>query len=434
MDSGTYKFANIFELLTFSGARKAGKLEIIPRWDGQRNSCWSDDKRMLFIELILQNYAVAPIYLVKTKNSNSYEFYGVLDGAHRIETLRDFSNGSLKITKFKGKGWATSKLREYEGKTIEELPSNIRELIDDYKIHVNVVSEEIASNPDRRIELFRRLNEAGVPANGYERDAPIFGDLQRYIEKEISPSWVNSKIFNKPGSNRGALEEKLFILLALSNPNWKGDSLPGFPSLPALSKKWRESFGKTVDEINEHIGDNKQIYGDRLGLLRTILEKLEDNRVILEDIDHTVPLIICIGRLGCYFRDISSFNRSSTRIFERLKDRIFSLTPEALAKLDGGNGSRNGQFQKKIVRLVDSIIKEEVGVDVGGPRKFSQAMKKIAHKQQNGECAGCHEKTSLKKCEGDHITPYSVGGKTVQENLQMLCRPCHRKKTQEMYD
>ena len=432
MQSGLYSVDSIFVLLTTTGAKKAGKLEIQPRWRGQRNSCWSDDKRMLCLELPLQGYSIAPVYLVKTKDLTGPEYYGVLDGAHRIETFRDFLNGSLKITKFKGKGWTSSKLREYEGLYFKQLPANIQELYENYKIHVNIVSDEVGSSPDKLAELFVRLNEAGVPANGYERDAPIFGDLQRYIEEEVSPNWTNSKIFTKSESKRGALEEKLFILLALSHQDWKGSAFPGFSSLPGLSKKWRESFGKTVDDINDHISGNKEIYGARLGLMRNILRELEDNRVISEDVDHTVPLIICIGRLGGFFPDISSFNRSSKSIFKLLSDKIFSLKPEDLAKLDGGNGSRNGQFQKKIVKLVDTIL-EQGSVD-SGPRKFSPTMQKIAHKQQNGECASCHKKTELKKCEGDHIEPYSAGGKTVQENLQMLCRPCHRNKTKEMYD
>ena len=32
--------------------------------------------------------------------------------------------------------------------------------------------------------------------------------------------------------------------------------------------------------------------------------------------------------------------------------------------------------------------------------------------------------------EGDHITPWRDGGKTVKENCQMLCCECNRRKGQ----
>ena len=31
--------------------------------------------------------------------------------------------------------------------------------------------------------------------------------------------------------------------------------------------------------------------------------------------------------------------------------------------------------------------------------------------------------------EGDHIVPWSKGGRTVKENYQMLCRDCNRRKS-----
>ena len=31
--------------------------------------------------------------------------------------------------------------------------------------------------------------------------------------------------------------------------------------------------------------------------------------------------------------------------------------------------------------------------------------------------------------DGDHITPWSEGGHTLPENLQMLCKSCNRKKS-----
>lgn len=36
---------------------------------------------------------------------------------------------------------------------------------------------------------------------------------------------------------------------------------------------------------------------------------------------------------------------------------------------------------------------------------------------------------TFEEMEGDHIVPWSKGGKTVSENLQMLCRRCNAVKS-----
>ncbi|MDD5821941.1 MAG: HNH endonuclease signature motif containing protein [Prevotella sp.] len=37
--------------------------------------------------------------------------------------------------------------------------------------------------------------------------------------------------------------------------------------------------------------------------------------------------------------------------------------------------------------------------------------------------------SSLKRWRGDHITPWSQGGHTTPDNLQMLCKNCNRLKS-----
>ncbi len=34
----------------------------------------------------------------------------------------------------------------------------------------------------------------------------------------------------------------------------------------------------------------------------------------------------------------------------------------------------------------------------------------------------------IDEMEGDHITPWHLGGKTDETNLQMLCKDCNREK------
>lgn len=56
-------------------------------------------------------------------------------------------------------------------------------------------------------------------------------------------------------------------------------------------------------------------------------------------------------------------------------------------------------------------------------------MKKIAYKNQNGICVKCKQHFEFNEMEGDHITPWSEGGHTTLDNLQMLCKRCNREKS-----
>lgn len=62
-------------------------------------------------------------------------------------------------------------------------------------------------------------------------------------------------------------------------------------------------------------------------------------------------------------------------------------------------------------------------------RRFSSNMKREAYERQLGVCAICHKHFEFEEMEGDHITPWSLGGKTNSENCQMLCVGCNRSKS-----
>lgn len=61
-------------------------------------------------------------------------------------------------------------------------------------------------------------------------------------------------------------------------------------------------------------------------------------------------------------------------------------------------------------------------------RTFTDSQKRTVYTQQNGVCPHCGQKFDIKDMEGDHITPWHEGGKTIIENLQMLCKNCNRTK------
>ena len=64
-------------------------------------------------------------------------------------------------------------------------------------------------------------------------------------------------------------------------------------------------------------------------------------------------------------------------------------------------------------------------------RAFSDNQKRVAYERQKGVCnnSECSKECDISEMEADHITPWSKGGKTVQDNCQMLCQECNRRKS-----
>ena len=84
-----------------------------------------------------------------------------------------------------------------------------------------------------------------------------------------------------------------------------------------------------------------------------------------------------------------------------------------LTKLDG-----DGDFRSpECVALLD-----EADIVVTNP-PFSLFREYMALMMEHGK------KFPIEQMQGDHITPWAKGGKTVAENCQMLCADCNRRKS-----
>lgn len=96
-------------------------------------------------------------------------------------------------------------------------------------------------------------------------------------------------------------------------------------------------------------------------------------------------------------------------------------------------------LEKEIVSLIDN---EEVTNHKGiyyylfdrkdshlSLREFDDKMKRKKYEEQKGICPLCGQHYEFTEMQGDHIVPWSRGGKTVYENLQMLCRLCNNTKS-----
>ncbi len=103
------------------------------------------------------------------------------------------------------------------------------------------------------------------------------------------------------------------------------------------------------------------------------------------------------------------------------------------------NPVNNVEMEKRITTLMqDDDVTKKSGIYayvLSGEEKhlniraFTQNMKREAYERQKGVCPKCNRSFGINQMEGDHITPWHSGGKTVLDNCQMLCKDCNRRKS-----
>ena len=74
--------------------------------------------------------------------------------------------------------------------------------------------------------------------------------------------------------------------------------------------------------------------------------------------------------------------------------------------------------------LSDRTLHEKLNL-----RAFEPDDMRVAYEHQGGKCPLCGKRFPFGEMRGDHIRPWSKGGKTVPENLQMLCADCNARKS-----
>ena len=110
-------------------------------------------------------------------------------------------------------------------------------------------------------------------------------------------------------------------------------------------------------------------------------------------------------------------------LYRQLEDE--SLDPEVL-EADVAHLMIDDDVTKKAGIYPYLLTGEEKYLNI---RAFSDAMKQKAFEIQNGICGSCAKEFEMSEMDADHITPWSEGGKTIEQNCQMLCKHCNRTKS-----
>lgn len=147
---------------------------VIPPY--QRAFVWDTKNKSRFIESILMDIPIPPIFLLEKIESRSGEVkYEVIDGSQRLNTLRAFKNGDFRIT-------GLQKLPDLNRAKYDDLPPAMRTILLSRQLQTIII--ERTTNPDIQFEIFERLNQGSVSLNAQElRNCMYHGEFNDFLLK-----------------------------------------------------------------------------------------------------------------------------------------------------------------------------------------------------------------------------------------------------------
>jgi hypothetical protein len=145
----------------FEYMRKYDRKQLVVNPDYQRNVVWKTAQMSRFIESIMLNFPLPPMYLNQRTDGN----FAIIDGLQRTTTLHLFMKD-----KFVLKDLQT--LNYLNGKKFSEIPEAFQTRIEDKNLNIYILKP---STPIEVIyELFDRINTGGTPLNRQEVRNCIF--------------------------------------------------------------------------------------------------------------------------------------------------------------------------------------------------------------------------------------------------------------------
>lgn len=157
----------------------------------QRRLVWDDHKKSRFIESLLMNIPVPPIFLYE----NDLNRYEVMDGQQRLNTIIEFYENNLTLRGLET--WAV-----LNGRTYAKCPPRIQRGLDRRRISANVLLAENISDPIQadfiRRTVFERLNTGGQPLNHQELRNSLYSGPLNDLLIELAGGRLFDRIWDIP--------------------------------------------------------------------------------------------------------------------------------------------------------------------------------------------------------------------------------------------
>ena len=380
--------------------------------DFQRDyTAWDDRSKTMFVETMLLNRVMNPIYTILNPEDNSEE---ILDGMHRIITATEFLNNKFKLN---GKFFCDEKYKKYNKKYCKELLPDDLNQIRNYNFNFVKLDSSYKGDYNKIKIMYEILNRSSRTLNDYEFNKVLYNSFFKLISEYKEPF----NLFVQKQDKRGDIIMIIIKCIVLSS-----DLPPSWSSLNFLVDKFlKKQIGGTVEQINKYLEENTNKLRMKLEMFSKIINRLKDEQFFEKDKKKFrtffIIYLFIISRLCYKLKNISIFNRYVDVILKDIKIQILDVECE--------QNNRNGKFQQEIINKIDIIIDNIYDINDETNKRFFKK-KDIINKlnEQQNKCNLCDNDLTNIYHEGDHIISWCNGGKTEYSNLQVLCKPCHLKK------
>lgn len=343
-----------------------GKLDIRPAY--QRNYVYSPEQAEAVIQTVLRKpsgYPLNVMYWVKTGNDT----YEILDGQQRTLSLMQYLDHKYPI-KLNGKIFYC-----------DSLPDDEYAQIMDYELMVYICEGEASE----KLEWFEVVNIAGERLT-----------RQELLNKSYTGKWLSDAKLHFSKRNCAAK--------GLSDRYVKGD--PNRQELLERALTW--------------IADAQE----------TTIEEYMSNHQHHDDADE----------LWQYFQDVIHWIE---KIFPDYYSQMKGLSWGTLYNQYHHNTYNSATMKSEVKQLMaDEEVQKKAGIfeylltrdndpyagKLLNLRAFEEKDKRRKYAEQGGVCPICGKSFEYEAMRGDHIKPWSKGGRTEYDNLQMLCADCNGAK------
>lgn len=419
-----------FQVVTTTVIAYAGNPTLHHKYPSyQREYVFKEEQRQaLLLSLLVGKCSIGLITANCVASSEAGSTWNIIDGRQRTETLVRFIQNQITIK-------LTPKLRKrfevyagildlLDGHSYSDLP-------DSYKLRLNnlPVSIELHSNLTMEAEygLFDGLN-SHVRVTPFEQAKGAMPNVTGFL-KECENQL--EQLFGTKANYRhhcAALGTLFHVLYRPTDNQINSPTHMGYSNTGAIWKRWGIDIGFAKSCLVFEI-DSKTYLSAKKAIDRWHKLVVRDYADDFKGLSPTSGPTMLTWFLIWMEREIPVERWPAAMQFLRKKG-LFDKMREGMCAVIGSRefgGAGHADLAKKLRTIIVEAGKHATSAEY--KRQFPLEIKRKVLKEQGGKCAICGlDGLVLGNSEADHIHPWSLGNPTTEDNCQVLCQSCNRKK------